>query len=168
MKKTTILYATLGKNDLERGFAYSTELAKTLGKDLYLLVVTEKTVTERLGDFFSAASLAEEGMSREQASELLSEGYVKVEAESDMELKGLRDTAKGEGVELEVYATSRKLNDAVSGFIKGRPGVEMVLLGPAVTAEGRVSNRELKKLVTGVGRPVVTMRPSEGGEFQTV
>ena len=170
MKRLNILYATFKGEDLEKGFAYAVVLAKTLDKGLYLLVVTEKSVSEKIGDFFTAAGLAEEGLSRE-AGEVVAGSFIKIDTASDARFTVLANRARMEGVEFEVYGSTRSIREAISGFIKAHPGVDMVLLGPAVSGEGGMSSKELKKLVAGAGKPVVTMRPAmDGGEdgLQTV
>jgi len=160
MKKLNILYATFRGEDLEKGFSYAVELARTLDRDLYLLVVTEKSVTEKLGDMFSAAGLAEEGLGGEAAGEIAKGGFTRLDATSDGRYSILANRARMEGVGFEVYGSNRGIRDAISGFVKARSGVDMVLLGPAVSGEGGMSSKELKKLVAGAGKPVVTMRPA--------
>jgi len=164
MKRLNILYATFKGEDLEKGFAYAVDLAKTLDKDLYLLVVTEKSVSEKIGDFFSAAGLAEEGLGQE-AGEVVSGRFTKIDAAADPRFSVLANRARMEGVGFEVYGSTRAIREAISGFIKEKAGVDMVLLGPAVSRDGGMSSKELKKLVAGAGKPVVTMRPAmDGGE----
>ena len=161
MKRKQLLFATYDDDKLDEGFSYAVDLAKTLEKDLSILLVTEKKARERFDDFMAAAAFAEESADR-SASEILNSEFKKLEGGEDARLARFAKMCGMAGVALEAHASSMKLVSAINEFIKHNPVVDMVLLGPTVTAAGKVSSRELKKLVSSVSRPVVTMARQNG------
>ncbi len=156
MRRRQLLFATHDDARLDEGFSYAVELAKTLDKDLRVLLVAEKKLSDKLDDIMAAVAFAEES-GPDTAREMVKGGFVM--ADEDLQKKLAPQFYKGRsaGVGVEVYTASMKIVQAINGFIKEYPGVDMVLLGPTVTDAGSVSARELKKLVTSVSRPVVTM-----------
>jgi hypothetical protein len=60
-----------------------------------------------------------------------------------------------------MQAAKDDIVSAVSGFLKKRTAVDMVLLSPSVTQNGNISARELQRLVRTASRPVVTITRHE-------
>ena len=156
MPRRQLLFATYHTKEYGEGFAYAVDLAKTLDKDLRVLLVSEKGLSDAFNDIMTAVTFAEE-YGKDTSSDVLEGGYEKLDARSDDRLAPLSGMCHMAGVSLEIFTTGRKLVSAINGFIKKDPQVDMVLLGPTVTDTRSVSARELKRLVTGVSRPVVTM-----------
>jgi len=156
MRRRKLLFATYNTGGLEGAFSYAVDLAGTLGKDLCVLLVNEKSVSEKFDDLMAAVSFAEES-TQAAAREMMAEEYARADATKDKELVLIMNKCRMAGVELEVYTAHMKIVPAINGFIKRDPGVDMVLLGPTVTDARAVSARELKKLVSSVSKPVVTM-----------
>jgi len=155
MAKKQLLLATFDDAHLREGLSYSLELAKTLGKDLQVLLVKPKSLSQGFEDLMAAVTFAEEA-DPETAKEMMSSGDRKVER-GDVRLSAFFDDCREAGVAVEAYEADGKIAAAINGFIRKAPMVDMVLLGPTVAATVKSSAREFKKLVSTVSRPVVTM-----------
>jgi len=156
MRRKQLLFATFDDDRLDEGFVYAVELARTLDKDLRVLLVSEKKLSEKLDDLMAAVAFAEDS-DPNSAREMVRGGIMDAEAPLLKKLTNNLNKARMSGVGVEVFTAAAKITQAVNDFIKQNPGVDMVLLGPTVTDAGSVSARELKKLVTSVSKPVVTM-----------
>lgn len=156
MRRKRLLFATFDDERLDDAFGYAVELSRTLDKDLCVLVVHEKRLSERFDDLMTAVTFAEEyGSGTEQG--LLQSGIKRLDAGQDDRMSQLMNRGRMSGVSVEVYTAGTKIVDAVNDFIRQYPVIDMVLLGPTVAGRGEVSAKQLKKLVSSVSRPVVTM-----------
>lgn len=166
MRRKQLLFATFDDEGLDDAFNYAVELARTLDKDLCVLIVHEKRLTEKFDDLMTAVTFAET-MGEETEQGMLRSGIRKVEGGLDDRMSRLRNRGRMSGVPVEVFTAGSKIVDAVNDFIRQYPVIDMVLLGPTVAGRGSVSAKQLKKLVSSVSRPVVTMArqafESEGG-----
>lgn len=156
MRRRSLLFVTYHNARFDDGLSYALHLAKTLDKDLSVLLVQEKKgVMVRLSDMIAASAFAE-AHEPDAAIEIMNEGVV---SQKDIEDKKAQIMGKcrTEGVGAVVKATEMELVQAVRESVKGPADVEMVLLGPTVTADGGVSAKQLDRLVKTATRPVITI-----------
>lgn len=147
MKSREILYVTKLSDRPEKGLTYALYLANNLGKDLRILLVRDKTLTERFDDLMTAATFAEAN-EHETALEYLKP--VEGEAEAIAEL--IRRCSDA-GVKAMVHPGLADALASAKAFLAGRPRFDMVLLSPAVSRQNGI----LKSLVKTSSLPIVSM-----------
>lgn len=148
MKKRQLLFATYEDERFDWGFSYALDLSRTLGHGLVVLMVNQKKISERFDDLMEAVTFAEHDLKKETLPFVL---------RSDDKSRRLKEKGRMSGVDVEVYESGEALSSAINSFIKSNSTIEMVLLGPTVTSSSGVTSKQIKKLVSSVSRPVVTM-----------
>lgn len=146
--KKRLLFATFSDARVDQGFSYAMELAKTMDKDLSILLLKNNGISA-FDKLMSAITFAEAG-EHETAREFLSkadEGKVKGK------LGEISEKCKTAGITLSVYSSSKEILPAIGDYMRERNGIEMILLAPNIT--GYVSERKLKKLLDLSAKPVV-------------
>jgi hypothetical protein len=148
--KKKLLFTTLADEGLDQGFTYAMDLAKSMDKDLAILLIKNNGLS-RFDKLMSAITFAEAG-EHETAREFLAD---RDEKKVEEVLSGLYERCSGAGIPLATYESRKEALPAIEEFLRQRDGIEMVLLGPNVTRNGNISERKLKKLLSLSSRPVV-------------
>lgn len=151
--KKDLLFVTSPDSELEAGLDYALNLAKMTDKGISVLLVKNRKFTEKFDAIMTAVTLAEANEHeavREELSAATTYGYSGAR-------QRLEDKFNESGMHPSIYTTETDTVTAVNEFLKNRNGVDMVLLGPGVSDEGRISSRALSRLVRNASRPVVTM-----------
>lgn len=151
--KKQLLFVTYQNEDQDEGLTYAIDLARTLEEGITILLVNKKKLEQQFEDIMAAVAFAEEG-EHEMARELMQKKLM--EAQSN----NMIDQCKTSGIEANMQTAKDDLVSAVSGFLKKRTAVDMVLLSPSITKKG-ISARELQRLVKTTLRPVVTIAKQE-------
>jgi hypothetical protein len=150
-----LLFVTNENEDLDDGLNYAIDLAKTMGKDIAILIATnKKTLREKFDDLMSAVTFAEAN-DHDAAREILSAGEKIAGLEEKVER--LAEKCQRSGVNVNIHSVTVELFSAIKDFLREKTGIDMVLLSPSITDNGNISSRELNKLVRTASRPVVTM-----------
>lgn len=155
--KKQLLFVTYQNEDRDEGLTYAIDLAKTLEEGITILLVNKKKLEERFEDIMTAVAFAEEG-EHETAREITDASCGNGKEDQS---KGMIDQCKSSGVEANLQTAQDGIVGAISGFLKNRTAVDMVLLSPSITKNGNMSARELKRLVKSALRPVVTIAKQE-------
>lgn len=152
--KEKILFVTKGGEDLDKGFSYALELAKALNSGIAALVVYPRQMMSSFEDVMSAATFAEAG------------DFDTVKTLMDAQEHDLRETEKqkiGEmsarareiTVDLTHQVASGDVSTAIREYLKGRTGVDMVLLSPNLAGSKKIL--DLKKLMKNISKPIVNI-----------
>ncbi len=148
-----ILFVTYQNEDFDEGLSYAVDLAKTMNKDLTILMVHKRSFLKRFEDVMTAVTFAEAG-EHETAREILSG---KIESESIEKINMLTEKFQSAGVITRVYIAALDAVSAIKDFLKQKNSVDIVLLSPSVTDNGNISSGELQRLVRTASKPIVTM-----------
>ena len=151
-----LLFVTYESEDMDEGLNYAIDLAKTMDKDISILIANnKKSLKERFDDLMTAVTFAEAN-EHDSARQAVAKGE---SAEDSAEKKAglLVEKCKEEGVGVNVHEAATDLFPAIKDFLGKKSGIDMVILSPSITDNGNVSARELNKLVRTASRPVVTM-----------
>ncbi len=148
-----ILFVTNQNEDFDEGLSYAVDLAKTMNKDLTILMTHKRSFLRRLEDIMTAVTFAEAG-EHETAREILSG---KIDSESVERINLLTEKFQNAGVITRVYTVGLDAVSAVKDFLKQQNSVDMVLLSPSVIDNGNISSGELQGLVRSASKPIVTM-----------
>lgn len=148
--KKKLLFTTYRDQSLDQGFSYAIELAKTMDKDLAILLVKKNGISP-FDNLMSAMTFAQAG-EHEAAREFISPAD---KEKVDEKLSSIAEKCSGAGIELVTYDSQKEALPAIEDFLRQRDGIEMVLLAPNITRNGSVSDRKLKKLLSLSPRPVV-------------
>ena len=152
--KKQLLFVTYQNEDRDEGLTYAIDLAKTLEEGITILLVNKEKLEERFEDIMTAVAFAEEG-EYETAREVMRRENP--EGQSNRMI----DQCKTSGIEANLQTAQDGIVGAISGFLKNKTAVDMVLLSPSITKNGKMSARELQRLVKTASRPVVTIAKQE-------
>ncbi len=151
-----LLFVTAQNEDFAEGFSYAIDLARAMKEDITVLFVQKKNLMERFEDMMTAITFAEAG-EHETAREILAEGDIKKDNESDKKLRHLVKRCSEADINVDSHTVSMDAISAVKDFLKRKNGIDMVLLSPSITANGNVTAKELNRLVRTASKPIVTM-----------
>ncbi|MGA2191878.1 MAG: hypothetical protein ABSG42_00675 [Nitrospirota bacterium] len=155
MRRRSLLFVTYRNNGhFDDGLSYAIHLAKTLGKDLSVLLLKERGLIDKFSDMIATSAFAE--ACEPTAAIEMSEGR-KTRDDAGKRGAEIGKKCRMEGVDVQVRATDKDLLPAIRESIAESDNIEMVLLGPTVTDGGSVSARELSRLVKSATRPVITI-----------
>ena len=161
MRRRHLLFVTYHNEHFDDGLSYAVDLARTLGKDLSVLVVQEsKGMFEKITDMMAASAFAE-AHEPDIAIGIMNEGVITMESIEEMKSR-IRKRCHMSGIDTEVNTSGLDLLSAVREAVRRSADIDMVLLGPTVTTDGRVSAKELNRLVKTATRPVVTIARHAG------
>ncbi|MBI5640375.1 MAG: hypothetical protein HZA17_08120 [Nitrospirae bacterium] len=149
--KRNLLFVTYQDSDFDEGLAYALDLAKMTDKGMAVLLVNNKRFSEKLEDIMSAVAFAEAD-EPEKAREIMKAG----EAGDDMS-SIIAQKCRTSGIAAAVHTAFRDATTSLNDFLKHNSSIDMVLLSPNITDNGKISSRELRRLVRTASRPVVTM-----------
>ncbi|MBI5408307.1 MAG: hypothetical protein HZA14_02970 [Nitrospirae bacterium] len=144
-----ILFVTYQNEDFDEGLSYAIDLARTMNKDLTILMTQKKSLFKKFEELMTAVTFAEAG-EHDTAREILS-------GKIDDRLNTLMDKYQNTGVVTRVYAVTSDAISATKDFLKQKNSVDMVLLSPCITSNGNITSSALQKLVRTASRPIVTM-----------
>jgi hypothetical protein len=152
-----LLFVTYEGEDMDEGLNYAIDLAKTMDKDISILIANNKrTFRERLDDLMTAVTFAEAN-DHDGAREFMAQAEAAAGETPEKKAGLLAEKCKESGVSVNVHSATADLFSAIKDFLGQKSGIDMVLLSPSITDNGNVSARELNKLVRTASRPVVTM-----------
>jgi len=155
--KKQLLFVTYQNEVRDEGLTYAIDLAKTMEEGITILLINKKKFDQRVEDIMAAVAFAEEGeheTAREIAEARRGNG-------KEDQSKGMLEQCKSSGIEVNMQTAQDGLVEAISGFLKNKTAVDMVLLSPSITKKGNISARELHRLVKTALRPVVTIAKQE-------
>ncbi len=156
MREKQILFVTYHDENFEDGLSYAIELAKTMKNGIEILMVYKRKVLEKFDDVMTAVTFAE-SHEHKTARELISDDYRAHDRDFEKSLATLREKCEKGGVFVGVSTAAADIVGAIKNILKQNNRIDMVLLSPSVTSDGRITSRELNKLVKTASRPVVTM-----------
>jgi hypothetical protein len=152
-----LLFVTYESEDMGEGLNYAIDLAKTMDKDISILIANnKKTLREKLDDLMTAVTFAEAN-DHDGALQFMPQKEAAAGEVMEKKTGLLAERCREEGVTVNIHAATSDLFSAIRDFLGQRSGIDMVLLSPSITDNGNVSARELNKLVRTASRPVVTM-----------
>ena len=151
--KQQILFVTYQSEAFDEGLSYAIDLARTMNKDLTILMAHNRNFFKKLEDIMTAITFAEAG-EPETSKEIFSG---KIDTESEGKLNTLMEKCQDAGVTTRVYTVALDALSAIKDFLKQQAKVDMVLLSPSITNNGSVTSGDLQKLVKTESRPIVTM-----------
>lgn len=151
-----LLFVTYESEEMDEGLSYAIDLAKTMDKDISILIANNrKSLRERFDVLMTAVTFAEAD-EHESARQAMAEGK-STEDTAQRSAGLLAEKCRESGVSVNVHSAAADLFPAIKDFLGQKSGIDMVLLSPSITDNGNVSARELNKLVRTASRPVVTM-----------
>jgi hypothetical protein len=156
MNEKQLLFVTYHDENSEDGLSYAIELAKTMREGIEILMVYKRKVLEKFEDVMTAVTFAEADEYK-TARELIAEDHSARNEDFEKKLSVLREKCAGAGIKVEVSTAASDVVSAVKNILRQRTRIDMVLLSPSITGDGRITSRELNKLVKTASRPVVTI-----------
>lgn len=158
--KKNILFVTDRGDDADGGLSYALELARMMDKGISILLIRKNRLMEKFENLMSAVTFAEAG-EHETAREMLAGSPAGAAPRKDDSPRRLEEQCHASGLAASVEKGSGDMVSALGDYLKSNKNVEMILLSPSITAEGVVSNRDFKRLISTASRPIVTLaRPA--------
>ena len=158
--KRNILFVTDQSDDTDGGLSYAFDLARTMDKGIAVLLLRKERLMSRFETLMSAVTFAEAG-EHGTALEILDEGATGAEARAKSRPRTIEEACADSGLPTHIASGEGDMVTAVGSYLKSNRNVEMVLLSPSITEEGVVSTRQLKRLLSTVARPIVTLARQE-------
>ncbi len=156
MRNRQLLFVTYHDENFEDGLSYAVDLAKMMNDGIEILMVYKRKVMEKFEDMMTIVTFAEADDNK-TARELIKEYYETKNEDYDKKMSQLVERCKKLGVTVGVSAAATDVLSAVKNLLRQRTGIDMILLSPSITDDGRITSKELSKLVKTASRPVVTM-----------
>lgn len=156
-----ILFVTRGGEGCDEGFSYVLELAKTLHSGIAVLMVYSKGMMETYEDVMAAVAFAEAGQ-LETVKELMNKQSREIKEIEEKKVRELAERCRENSLEFIYQAAVGDSIDAIKGFLKTRPGIDMVLLSPNLSENKKAI--DFKKLLKNITKPVVTISRPAGAE----
>jgi hypothetical protein len=149
-----IMFVTYLTDGFQKAFAYTTELARMMEKDVDVLIISKKQdMTGKIDDYMTAVTFAKSG-EQEVAKEFMSGNG---DHDFSEEINYLWEKCSETGTKLSIHRSGMDIVTAINTFVSQEKGVDMILIGSSITDNGSISAKELKRLVRTASRPVVTI-----------
>ncbi len=152
--KEKLLFVTKGGEDSDNGFSYALELAKTLNKDISILMVYSKQIINAYEDIMAAVAFAEAG-DHETVRELMQKQEKEIKEIENRKIRELTERCREVSVDIIHQTAVGDPIAAIKDFLKNRAGIDMVLLSPNLSANKK--GIDLKKLLKNITKPIVTI-----------
>ncbi len=156
MKRKQLLFVAYHDEGFDEGLSYALDLARTMNDTITVLMIYKRKAMERFEDMMAAVTFAEAN-EHKTARELIKEDYERNNEDYERKIAGLKERCAQAGVTADVSFAVMDVLSAVRNFLRHCTGVDMVLLSPGITNDGRVTSKELNRLVKIASRPIVTM-----------
>jgi nucleotide-binding universal stress UspA family protein len=156
MEGKRLLFVTYHDDNLKESLSYAVELAKGMNASIEVLLVYKRKVMEKFDDMMTAVAFSEAGEYK-TARELISDDYRNNRQDYEKKMKHLKDFCLRSGVRVDVSTASMDPVSAIKNILRQNQRIDMVILSPCITNNGRVTTKVLNKLAKTASRPVVTM-----------
>jgi len=157
--KEKLLFVTKGGENLEEGFSYAIDLAKTLDAGIVILMIFEKKLGSDFEDSMAAAAFAEAG-EFSTAQEILHEQEKEINKLAEKSFRELSEKYKEIAKDLTYQIAFSDTHSSIKDFLKNRSSIDMILISPSLTVNKDFI--DVKKLLKNISKPVVTIsRPEQ-------
>lgn len=156
MRKKQLLFVTYHDENFGEGLSYAVDLAKTMSNGIAVLMVYKRKVMEKFEDMMTVITFAEAG-EHKTAREMIIDDLKKNNMDYEERTAFLKDACSKAGVAVDINFAAADVVSAVRNFLKQNSSIDMVLLSPNVTVDGKVNSKDLNRLVRTASRPIVTM-----------
>lgn len=147
--KQGILFVTRGCDQCDLGFSYVTEFAKTLNKEIEVLIMQPAGRRTSLESIFAAVAFAEEGDLKSMKEILQDEKALCIETLEEQ----IRTLHANSDADLIFHAAEGDVASAVKALLKDSPYIDMVMISPVLSAKS--SSLNIRKLLRTIPKPVV-------------
>ncbi len=152
--KEKILFVTKGGENTAEGFSYVLELAKTLNSGIAVLVIYPRQMMTSFEDAMSAAAFAEAGDFKTVRA-LMNDQESELKEAEERKINEMKIRAGEISVGLTHKTVTGDIASAITGYLKERSGIEMVLLSPNLSRERKIL--DLRKLLKNISKPIVNI-----------
>lgn len=150
--KQSLLYMTYQGDDFDEGLSYALDLAKMMDRDIAILLVQKKKLSQKFEDLLSEVTCAEEN--KHETDRQLMSDYRSKNSGTDL-LHLLQEKCGSSGVTVNVYNGLNDIFTALKDFLKTNRSIDMVILSPSIIDNENLSSHELNRLLRIASRPVV-------------
>jgi L-lactate utilization protein LutB len=162
MKGKQLLFVTYHDEQSDEGLSYAIDLAKTMNDGIELLLIYKRKVLEKFEDMMTAVTFAESN-EHKTARELISDDLRTKNEDLDKKLALMEEKCRNGGIPVGVNTAAMDAVSAIKNILRQNPKIDLVLLSPSITSDGRITTKMLNKLVKTASRPVVTMAKQAHG-----
>lgn len=152
--KRNILFVTYRDDDFGDGLTYAIDLAKMMDRGIAILLVHKKKLSKKFENLMTAITFAEAD-EHETAREIMNGQGSKDSADDLQHL--LEEKCNKSGLSAQIHTALNDTVSALKDFLKQNSNVDMVLLSPSITENGKLTSWELNRLARTASRPIVTM-----------
>ncbi len=149
--KAKIVFVTKGGEDCDEGFSYVLELAKSINSGITVLVVYPKNMMSTFEDVMAAAAFAEAGDFKTVKTLMDNQERLLREAERK-KLADMSERSRIASIALTHTVAEGDPLTVIRDFLQDSPGIDMVLLSPALSANRKA---DIRKLIKNISKPIV-------------
>lgn len=149
-----LLFVTTQDGSGDDGLPYVLNLARITQKGISVLLLCKSGLSERFGDWMTAVTFAEANeheTAREAVKRSARDGV------PGKKMVDIRERCTESGIAASIYTSSDDISSALKNLLRRDRSIDLVLLSPNITFNGRLRTRDLKKLLRAVSMPIVTL-----------
>ncbi len=147
--KDKILFVTRGCDQCDLGFPYVAEFAKTLDKEIEVLIMQPAGRRTSFESIFAAVAFAEEGDLNSMNEIMQDEKAVCIETLEEH----IRTLHTNSDTNLIFHTAEGDVASAVKALMKNIPHIDMVMISPILSEKS--SSLSIRKLLRSISRPIV-------------
>lgn len=147
--KEKILFVTRGCDQCDLGFPYVAEFAKTLNKEIEVLIMQPAGRRTSLENIFAAVAFAEEGDLKSMKEIMQDEKAVCIETLEEH----IRTSDVSSDADLIFHTAEGDVASAVKALLKNSPYIDMVMISPILSEKS--SSLSIRKLLRSISKPIV-------------
>jgi len=149
-----LLFVTSQDGIGDDGLPYVLNLARITKKGIAVLLLYKNRLSERFGDWMTAVTFAEAN-EHETAREALNGSAP--DGTPRKKLHDIKEKCTESGIDANIYTAPDDIPSALKGLLKRDRSIDLVLLSPTIAGNGRLTMRDLKKLLRTVSMPIVML-----------
>ncbi len=149
-----IMFVTYLTDGFQKAFAYGTELATMMKKDIAILIISRGKNTTGTDE----NCMTEVAFTGSGENEITRE-FIPDNEKQDFteEINYLWERCSETDIKLSIHRSALDIVTAINSFVRQERGIDIILIGSTITGNGTITAKELKRLVRTVSRPVVTI-----------
>ena len=161
--KEKLLFVTKGGEGCDEGFSYVLELAKVLKTGIAVLMVYGRHVMQKYEDVMASVAFAEAG-DLKTVEELMNSQRKEIKKKEEGKIREMAERCADIPLDFTIRDEGDDVISTVGDFLKGRPGIDMVLLSPNLSGNKKMF--DTKKMLKSITKPIVTITKSANAEAE--
>ncbi len=152
--RRNILFVTSQDGSVNDGLRYVIDLARVTQKGIAVLMLYKENISEWIEDWMTAVTFAEANEHETARGVLNGSAHYGTPGKK---LLDIQEKCMESGISTNIYTATEDIPSALKGLLKRDRSIDLVLLSPNITGNGKLTARDLRKLLRTVSMPIVTL-----------